>query len=66
MKLKVIQNGRYPGNSAVLPRLLKGEEVPAEERQDVEVRIGQTLDSEKLDKRIVKSLLANQMVEEVG
>jgi len=66
MKLRVINGGTYPGNAKVIPRLAKGEDVPTEECQWVEVTPGQVLDSEKLDPRIVKSLLANGIVEEMG
>ena len=66
MKLKVIQDGVYPGNRNVLARRLKGEDVPDDECQWVRVKRGQTLDAAKLDRRVVKSLLDNGMVEEVG
>lgn len=65
MKLKVIKGGVYPGNPKVIAQLAKGEFPPPEECQWVEVGPGQTLDAEKLDRRVVKSLLANGIVEEV-
>lgn len=66
MKLRVIQAGIYPGNSRVIARRLRGEDVPDEECQWVQVELGQVLESEELDQRVVKSLLANGIVEEVG
>ena len=63
MKLKVIADGCYPGNVKILSRLVKGEKITPDEYQRVEVRAGQTIDGSKLDKRIVKSLLANGIAE---
>lgn len=65
MKLRVIKSGCYPGNRRVIARLLRGETLTREERGDIEIEVGDVLDSEKLDQRVVRSLLANGMVEEV-
>ena len=66
MKLRVLQEGVYPGDAKVIPRLAKGEHVPRQEYQPVTVTPGQVLDGDKLDPRIVKSLLDNGIAEEVS
>ena len=66
MKLKVVQGGIYPGNAKVIARRARGENVPDAECRWTEVEPGQMLESEELDPRIVRSLRANGIVEEVG
>ena len=65
MKLRVIQGGCYPTNRKVIPRLLRGEMLTKEERGDVELRVGEVLDGDALDPRVLRSLIANEVVEEV-
>lgn len=64
MIVKVLRNGCYIGNLEALDRIEAGDEVPFDERDEIQVYEGEEIDLEELDPRVRYSLILNEIVED--